>query len=517
MKIKFIAALAILFSVIAPSIASALDIPLLTWERGRVQEVVIGGATVDNNWVVSMVGNGITPIVFSASNKNTAGYIVYSAEIPDSTPLGGYTITTTGKGTPASTVAGVNLIAATAASSSPVNSPRTLTIIIAMLVFLTATISALRARKYAFLSFESTQQLHDEEISVESIAKGKTKVGISAMPYNLRVTAVTGLRQSLFRYLLLRNGELTHRISSSLYAFMPFAGLIAAFVTAVEVNKAGSIEKTSLVIFTAVATLGILDAFAGIVATATFWLIELATGHVSSFRDLMVIVALGFAWVAPGLFANIFHDLTYRDIKNPAAARVSGVAIAGFVGGLSFGFGQLLINTLIENSGKRPVTIQVCAIVGAAVIARVLLEEFLLGKVPANSAQVESIEIARVSSPQTAFILFGIYFAFPYIWTHDSFNSLIFSLTFTIPYFLLFIRFDSLRISALAKAPRFIFLESVLASALTLVIFRQVSSQPLLSTQRAQIFLLLAGIPGVIHAIYSAMCDSAERQGIMQP
>ena len=521
MKIKLIASLALFFSVIAPSLASALDIPLLTWERGRVQEVVIGGATVNNNWTVSMIGNGITPIIFSASNKNTAGYIVYSAEISNTTPTGGYTIVTSGNGTPASTVAGVNLVAATPASSSPTNRPRTLSLIITMVVFLTATISALRARKYSFLSFQSTQQLHDAEYSSENIAKGHTKVGISAMPYNLRVIAVTGLRQSLFRYLMLRNGELTHRISSSLYAFMPFAGLIAAFITAVEVNKAGSIDKTSLIIFTAVAILGVCDAFAGIVATATFWLIELATGHVTSFRDAMIFVALGFAWVAPGLFANIFRDITPRDIKNPGAAKAAGYGISGFVAALIFGFGQLLINSIIDNSAARPVTIQICAIVGIAAIMRIIVEDLLLAQPAPALAQSESINIARVSSPQTAFLLFAIYFAFAYIWTHDSAGafsrSLVFAAIFALPYFLLFIRLGSVKLPALAKAPRFIFLESLVTSAITLVIFRQISSMPLLVDRRAQIFLLLAGIPGVVHAIYSAMCDSAERQGIMQP
>ena len=331
----------------------------------------------------------------------------------------------------------------------------------------------------------------------------------------------------MFRYLLLRNGEAIHRISPTLYAFAPVAGIIGAFISAVEVHKAGGIGKTSLAVFIAVAIIGIADSFSGIIATAAFWAIELATGNVTSFRDFLVMLSIGLAWVGPGLYASIYRDAASRDhtskrIALPTqSARIAGIVEAAIVGGLIFALGQKLINSVLINVlPVRNVTITMGAVIAVAVAVRALAEDALLAR-PASQGSVdgltnESITIARVSSPQTALGLFATYFAFAYIWTHSAGRALIFATLFALPHFLLLVRFDSLAIAGFAKVSRQIFLESIVAAAATVLIFRQVNSQPLLSDDRAKVFLVLAGIPLIAQALYSAVCDSAERKGIIE-
>jgi len=526
-RLKVVGLLAAVFAVLAPTVASAVDIPLLTWERGRVQEVVLGGGAVTNQWTVEMIGQNRPPLVFTPSKANTAGYIVYSLSLADNVPLGAYSIVTVGSGSPQTTVAGVNVIAMTIYSVTTV--PRDLAFIIAMIAFLTAAISVLRARKYGHISFVNTQSVlnehatdFDEDLSEYDINNPKNRMGPASRAFDLRSRAISSMPKSLFRFLILRDGELAHRLSPLLYSLMPVVGVIGAFVASVEVSKAGSLAKTGVAAFVAIALVGILDSFSGLVATLAFWVIQLFLGNVTSFRDLMVLVALGICWVAPSLFGTLFRDATGKDFTTQGSPqktliRYLGLLEAGVVGGALFYLGQKLITSLLASvTPTRHIALVDVIVVGLAVIAKGLADDFSDKSFkPAESARRESIEVKRVSSPQTAFALFAIFFAFSYIWTQSSGKSLLFAILFSAPYFLLFIRFDMERVSFMTAVPRNIFAESIVTAAVTLAVFLQVSGLPLLSSQKSGLFLLLAGIPGVIHAFYSAVCDSAERKGII--
>ena len=191
--------------------AQAADIPLLTWERGRIQEVVLGGGAVQNNWTVQLEGMGITPIAFSKSNANGDGYVVFSANLPKDLPLGGYSVVTSGKGSPSTVVAGVNVVEQVAYNVT--NVPIDLTWIIAIFVFLTTVLSTLRARKYAYFKFDSTQPI-EENLPTSN----KLLDQISNLPYIWRLRTISRQRTSLIRFLILREGELIHRASKQLYA-----------------------------------------------------------------------------------------------------------------------------------------------------------------------------------------------------------------------------------------------------------------------------------------------------------
>ncbi len=518
MRIKFIAGLALFFAIITPSFAAAVDIPLLTWERGRVQEVVLGGGAVENNWVVTLEGKGLSPQKFSRSKPNGSGYIVYSLLLPEDFPIGGYIINAVGKGAPVTKVAAVSVVAMKAYAVTQV--PKDLAWIIAMIVFLSATISAFRARKYSTLSFESTQ-LSPTGLEIYDITNQKSKVAMNLKPYALRIQAIGELRPSLIRFLLLRNGELSHRISPALYGLLPVVGVLGAFIASVEVNKAHSLAATGLASFLAIALLGIFDAFSGLIATAAFWIIQLVVGNVASFRDLMVMFALGICWVAPGLFTSIYREAAARDFKKPFSY-FTGLVEAALVGGLIFYFGQKVINSFLVNiSAARKINTLDILIVAIAIVIRALAEDASEKKLSNPSAEVEhteeSIFVARVSSPETAVALSVIFFSFSYLWTSSFAKSLIFAALFAAPYYLLFVAIPQAGLNFFAKLPRNIFIEALVAGGITLVAYAQISPLPMLSTQKSQVFLICAGIPGLIHALYSAMCDSAERKGIMTP
>jgi hypothetical protein len=89
---------------------------------------------------------------------------------------------------------------------------------------------------------------------------------------------------------------------------------------------------------------------------------------------------------------------------------------------------------------------------------------------------------------------------------------LIAAVLFAAPYFLLFIRFETIGGAIFGRVKRNILLESGVAVAASYLIYVQVQQLPQLSAQRAEIYLIAAAIPGLVHGIYSSICDSAQRE-----
>jgi hypothetical protein len=511
MKIK--AGIALIFAVffsLAPTTASALDAPLLTWERGRVQEVVLGGGSASNGFTLTLEGNGITPIIFSESSPNEAGYVVFSVSVPSDIPLGAYSITTSGAGSPKSIVAGVNMIAAQ--EIRVISTPFDLSIIIAIFIFITTSISVLRARKYYELSIESTQNLPRLEDPVDMREK-KFMERLTESPRRIRVAALASIKQSLFRYMLIREGEVLHRLSPSAYGLFPLLGFIGGAIAGVETLRNNGITNTPLTIFVVIALISIIDGFSGVMASLGFWLVAAVTGNVTSFRDLLVMFAIAFAWVAPSLLGGIYREMIAREFPRYISNLVSGL-----IGGVLFFFGHQLVNSvLITPAPKRAVSWIFILVIAVLVSIRGFADQKIVGKAPSFESihRPERIAIARVSSPQTAFLLTAISFAFVYIWTESAMKALIVAILFSLPYYLLFIRFTEFSFLPLKNVPRNIVGESAVVAATAFIIFRQISTQPLLSDEKAYLFLIFAAIPGVIHAVYSAICASLEKMEII--
>ena len=503
-RLKIIA-LSLIALILAPTAAQAFDIPLLTWERGREQQVVLGGGAYTQKWVVTLEGNGEVPMIFTPSEKNDAGYVVYSLQIPADFPLGAYSIVTNGSGSPRTVVAGVNLIAAQTST------------VAGNLFDLTGIFSTIRARKYTFIPLRSTQVLPR---LTDPIFDGEENFWdrLEAAPYRLRVQSLISLRPSLLRFLLIREGEVAHRISKNLYGLSPFVGLIAGAIAAVEASRTEGLASTPMTIFIIVAAIAIFDAFAGVAATLGFWALQLSTGNLTSFRDVLISLAIGIAWVGPSLFAALLRETISRDfesksIRGADPIKFLGVIGSSIVGAATFYFGHALVNSVIYTDHSiRAITISHILIIAALLVARGFADGIVLEGKHDLETRDESFVIARVSSPITALSVLTTIFAFVYIWTGSAVRSFVVAILFALPYFLIFIRFNRIAALKTDRLHRNILLESAVIAGVTFIVFRQISQKPLLLDQRADLLLLLAGVAPVIHAIYSAIYSSNEEK-----
>ena len=505
--------------------AANAEVPVLKWERGLVQEVVLGGVAATNNWRLELQGNDIAALKFTESSKSKENFIVFSVMIPESIPIGSYILSAIKPGGEIKVIAGVNLIGVEETKNYRVTQvPRDLLAIIGILVFLTGVASTLRARKYSELQFVCTQRLYDpfENRSLREVLGQKIK----SAPYTMRIKAITGFNTSVFKFFILREGELIHRLSPLLYSFIPIIGFIGGVIAANESQKAGGIALATLLVFIAMALIGIIDAFSGAMAILGFWFVQLATGNITSFRDILLMFAVAISWLGPILAATLFQNVLPRDFSrlgNPPSVigKLLGVLLGSVFGASIFYLGQKLVNSvLIEINVQREISVLALGIITAALVIRGLLDMSVVEKAPngKNSEKypAESLSIARVNSPQTATVVFATVFGFTYLWTKSSQDSLIIAALFSAPFFLLLIRFNRFPIKFLARIPRNILIESSLITAAAFFIFEQVSTLPLLSDERATRFLVLAGCPGIIHAIISNACDSASRAEVPQ-
>jgi hypothetical protein len=513
-SLRWVAALLIAL-LATPTAAQAFDIPLLTWERGRVQQVVLGGGAYTDNWVVTLEGEGVAPLTFTRSETNDAGYVVYSLNLPSDLPIGAYSVQTSGENAEKTLVAGVNLVQSQTktASSNLID----LTIIISIFVFLTTIISTLRSKKYSTLTTQNSQF---------SLKNGLADYGseisfaqrLSNAPYRIRINGLSSIRISLLQFLMVREGELLHRTSRQIYGVLPLLGLLAGSIAGIEVNRNSGIANTGIAIFIAVSVLAIFDAFSGLFATLGFWFIQLVTGDVTSVRDLLIMFSVGLTWIGTALFSGLLKENFGKDFsKSPNGKSMSlyGVVASALVGTSVFYLGHALIDGILYiESPNRGVSIVGLIIIALAICGKGFAE---IAKNSANKFdEVELFHVARVCSPQTAILLSSIAFGFLYIWTENAEQSLIFSLMFTLPFYLAFISFGE-GFALFRRLPaRNILLESALIALVAILSYRLLSGRPLLLGDKTQFLLLISAIPGIVHAIYSAMFSESEKKWIME-
>lgn len=513
-KFRLLGSLALLFNLLLIHGAAAVEIPLLTWERGREQQVVLGGGAYTADWKVTLEGNGIEPLTFRESAPNPAGYVVYSLYIPEDLPTGAYSVSTIGTGSPRTVVAGIALVEAQ--TKTPAASLFDLTQLIALFVFITALLTTLRSRKYSEIQYTNSQLFSSDELNEGSFAQR-----LMQSPQRVRLKTVTNLRPSLIKFLILQDGELLYRISKPVYGVLPFAGAIAGLIAAVEVDKNASLANTGIAIFTVVSLLAIVDSYSGIFATAGFWAGLLFTGNLSSFRDALIVVGVSLLWVGPGLLSSIMNQAVQQDLRglksSDGVKEVLGNLIAPVSGLAIFLFGNLLVESILYlESPTRTITWQLGLGIYLAIAFRLFVSSQVVARTTGGQISLESFRLARVSSPQTALLLFLTAFGFIYIWTSNFVTSVLVAMLFTIPYFLLFISFNLNIPASFARIPRNIVLEAILVAVLTFVIYRQIALQPLLVDQATSIMLLVSALPGMLHAAYSVICSEVKKKEIIR-
>ena len=148
---KLFAAIILAFTAISMAPAHAEDIPVLSWEKGKEHNIVLGGNSQVKNWKIQLTSPTAAPLDFKQSKLDPKGYVVFSIQIPDSYPSGVYTVETTGVNVPKKIVAGVKIVALS--DYNLIQIPTKLILILLTLIFLISTLSIMRMQKYERIEY----------------------------------------------------------------------------------------------------------------------------------------------------------------------------------------------------------------------------------------------------------------------------------------------------------------------------------------------------------------------------
>lgn len=480
--------------------AGAADIPVLTWEKGKEHNIVLGGNGIVKDWKIQISAEGARPLELTKSRVDARGFVVFSVDIPDSYPSGIYTITTNSTKDGSKVVAGVRIVEMS--DYNLIQIPTKLFIILFTLIILISTLSILRMKKYEKIEYLRAK--------LTEAPKGP----IGAL-YRFRNSSIEEIHRSIFKFQVIREGELLHRFSPAAWAVVPWVALaIGALVSANERLIQG-VQLTPVLFYAGIAVIGLLDPFSGFMAGVGFAVIHCITGNVSSVRGVMSLVAISVGWFAPGLISSLYSDALNKDSYSLFLKRFMPDVLASVIGGLVFFSAQLLTNSFADHQG--PISgsgYLIPAIFSVLVFARIQGEKWLNKDLhqTGQNYQIRVLVLPRVISPRTI-IIASIYFAAAiYVWTESWAFALQIAVILMIPMALLMVRFENPVVPFLKRFKRHIFIEVSVVVAIAYLVFNYIQSLPLEVTQKGRMFVGYSAVLLLIHGFYSSIYDSSHRE-----
>ena len=486
--------------VLSAPVASAADIPVLTWEKGKEHNIVLGGNGIAKDWKIQLKAEGATPLDLTKSRVDARGFVVFSVNIPDSFPSGIYTVTTNSPEEGSKVVAGVRIVEMS--NYNLIQIPTKLFIILFTVIILISTLSILRMQKY-------------EKIEYLRAKLGRAPEGLMGSLYRFRDSSVEEIHRSIFKFQVIREGELLHKFSPTAWAVVPWFALgLGALVSANERLIQG-VQLTPVVFYAGIAVIGLLDPFSGFMAGVGFAVVHCVTGDVSTVRAFMSLVAISVGWFAPGLISSLYSDALNKDSYSLFIKRFAPDVLASAIGGLVFFSAQLLTNSFADH--PVPITASgylVPALFTCFVFGRIQGEKWLNRDLhqTGQNYQIRVLVLPRVVSPRTIFFAAGYFAAAIYVWTESWDFALKTAGVLIIPMLLLMVRFEHPVVPFLKKFDRHIFVEVTVILGIAYSIFNYIQSLPLEVTQKGRMFVGYTAMLLLIHGLYSSIYDSSHRE-----
>jgi hypothetical protein len=506
--------------LIAPAISHAEEIPILTWERGKEQNIVLGGQTQQSHWDIYLVDSSKRiSLRFAQSVANSKGFIVYSILIPNDEPLGAYHVTASGKDGTNKVVAGVQLVPRAVYAITQV--PTDLCLLLIFYALFTSTFSIIRGRRYSYLAFVRHARFNAKEADSDPESKPKLR-SLLAPLYTFRLRRQLGMDMSFLRFVTLRDGEVLHKASPNTWAVLPFIAFLAGTYEAVMMQGHHLVPHMNMVIYAVFTLVGVLDAASGYAAAIAFFTVQILFVDISSLRSVLTDLTFTMPWFAPSMLASIYYmtlKIDFFDYLKKFGSKskiVLTLVISAIFGGASVVFAVVLLQSLLINQFTSAfMRWPLGLIVFIALVGKNLLNELIDMRVLKGSStiemKVESIYVARVLSPTFATLLAIAILGLIYVWTQQLVTSLLVTLLLVFPYILLFVTFPEFAGRRLPNFPRNITIEATLMAVVAGVIFFLIELLPLEVIQKSKTFILLGVVPSVIHALYSVVVDSSER------
>jgi hypothetical protein len=512
-KNKFFSSLllSLIFLFIGSSAAQAVDIPELSWERGRQQSITLGGQTSTVLWTVSLDGAGKS-LKFDRSSTNDAGFIVYSLDIPEDLAVGKYQVIVRGPQVAQTITAYVNIL--DAVSYDPQTDPR--------------GIGVIAVAAYTLLAFFSGNknevQTNNSEEEEDSSALGSVDTNYQGIKVSARGPGddSTFARNSFARRLdsirhiavsaMARRSPLTMRISADgsylqalvgpLTLLLPLIGLTLGAYLGATTFIANSLIPTSLAIFMAIMLVGIFDAFSGLLAFVAYVSVLVVRSGIENVADIRTLLGLSLVWFTPSLAAGATRPLRRAREDWDRWERITDFVVSTILTTWAIKSMVLALDGFAHQKTSIATHSQTLALIGGgAVLIRYGLEEFVSRHAPARMEYMTPAKVASQDFDSFCLTLAtraGIFIFFMFGFFGLTWQIFAATAILVVPAFIK--RFDS-------KFPNVPFLFQISPGGIPSIIFMSfigflfcnwVNTLPLLSEDKTKTLVIVTSIPGLV-------------------
>ena len=511
MRLKFLtfmAAFFILFSSTATSWAS--DTPLLTWERGKVQNLVLGSPIGSAPLNISFTSQSGAQIKFLPSKPNSQGFRVYSVNLPADEPLGVYKIQAYADNSAQPITVGlVSVISAKFYTITQI--PTDLRYILLTLCFITVTFAVMRNRKYSQLSYSRRTRLDENGSIVHDPRFSRVLYRL----YKLRSAQGGDKSRTLFGFLLQRSGQLFHEISPFGWCLGPGVGAVAGFFGALAVPHGLLIIPIS--IMAVYSLLGLFDPLTGFFTGLGFAVFEILAGHVTNLHEVVVLISLCIAWCLPAIIGELilFSIVKDRFFKTQIET-IYPVLAASVVVGICFDLLQNLIRSVSESLWPNRIDYQFLSIFLAAgffLKSRILSHILKIAEKQNIELLEEKYQIKVLLSQSTIGGLILFFLVLGFIWTNYWKTAFWVALELSAPFFLLKVRWKTSKFGFLARWRRDISIEALAVVLTSSALIWLVTQLPYTIYDKSLIVIFISLAPVLLHAILSNLYEAVtERQ-----
>jgi hypothetical protein len=515
--------LSFIFLIIGSSAAQAVDVPQLSWERGREQSITLGGETSSVLWSISLEGLG-NSLSFDRSSTSGSGFIVYSVDIPEDLAVGRYQVIVRGPNAPATTTAYVNILESV--SYDPLSDPR--------------GIGVIAVAAYTLLAFfagnRSESENPEEEEEEDSSALGSVDTNYQGIKIKHRgrgdnstfvrtnfarkidgwrhVAVLTMARRSPLTMRISADGSYLQAIIGPIAIVLPTLGLALGAVMGYSTEIVNSLIPTSLILVLLIVVVGILDAFSGLLAFISYLAMVVVRGGIDNVADIRTLLGFSLLLFTPSLAAGATRPLRRSRDDWDLWERVTDFLVSTLL--TTWAIKSMVLS--IDGFARQKTEIAthstlIAAVGGAFILIRYGLEEFTSRYAP---ARMEYMTPAKVASQDLdSFLITQAVRAAIFIFFMFGFFGLTWQIFVAVAILVipsLLKRFDS-------NLPNVPFLFQIIPGGIPSIVVMSfigfafsnwVNSLPLLAEDKTKTIVLITSIPGLVIGLLKLFGRSAK-------
>lgn len=468
--------------------SKAIDTPALTWERGKTQNIVLGGFAKDLDLEILLVSSRNEPLSLTRSQSNSSGFVVLTINLPKDLPLGQYRVISK-ENSQENLLAAVQIVDRFQYSILEV--PRDL-IFVSIFTFLILLM----------------------QLTIRSWNKVRVSEESNAVPSQSHSTILDRVLSGL----LLQRMRWKERFLGFDYSIHPFAipwkiSAVLPLLSILLISFAslgrfwdGSLFQSSIVVLTAISVIGVLDQYSAKLATLLgFTLFILLSGSLNLPSVLNLIMILSM-FLLPRYVGELTFQFCTLNLGMVHRKKELAIGLSSLVAGASIFYLYLLSESVVlgaktDASMVTPVAIAV-GIVNVAVASKA-------SKLESNQSSTFTSEryyFSVISIPNIT-LLFLMAFTTFAIWT----GSFLIAASLAVLWFgglfgIHFVRSSSLTFTRLwLRDPRNLLLGSIFTLASITLVLRRM---PLVVQDQSKLFLISLGVVIFAISIFSLLTSS---------